>query len=69
MWDSSSETKSNIWDSSRSKGEEEKEDLEQGLEEDPKKKLENLKNVGTFATSSVRDLSSTLNSSFETLRY
>ena len=53
--------KSNLWDSSRSKDEEEEEDdddnctekeedLEQGLEEDPKKKLEDLENAGTIAT-------------------
>ena len=55
--------KSSLWDSSRSKEEEEEEeeddddnctekeeDLEQGLEEDPKKKLEDLENVGTNAT-------------------
>ena len=50
--------KSSLWDPSRSKEEEDdddnwtekEEDLEQGLEEDLKKKLEDLENVGTNAT-------------------
>ena len=46
---------SSLWDSSRSEQEdnddnwtEKEEDLDQGLEEDPKKKLEDLENAGTI---------------------
>ena len=48
--------KSSLWDPSRSEEEEDdddnwtekEEDLDQGLEEDPKKKLEDLENAGTI---------------------